>query len=249
MKKILLALSLLVTLSCIIYSCDNDKVKIEEDEQIALSDYKSYEETLKSDLNSLAENLRIQKSNFTNREIVYQSTMEYYGKDSKDFIYFNDEFNSVKVKSGQNSIKLTVYQTKIVQDIENQLQESKSSEEFVAFLDKVFMDIYNDSSIEISEKETLLNYISTYKVSVEFIADNLDVIQIQNGTKSVKASWWSSWGKCASAMLGGATAGGIAGGELGLKVGTLLASPVKGMVIGAVVGAIGGAAGAAAAAC
>ncbi|HEK22317.1 MULTISPECIES: hypothetical protein [unclassified Mucilaginibacter] len=55
--------------------------------------------------------------------------------------------------------------------------------------------------------------------------------------------WWSSWGKCAAGIVGGAGIGGLGGAAAGSAV------PVLGTGAGAVVGVIAGGLSGAAAAC
>lgn len=92
-------------------------------------------------------------------------------------------------------------------------------------------------------------------------------IYLEGKSKIGTRGWWSDWGKCATAIIGGAVTSaavlGIAGAELGAKIGAaggtaaggvgagpgLVGGAAIGAALGAVAGAIGGGLSAAAAAC
>ena len=62
------------------------------------------------------------------------------------------------------------------------------------------------------------------------------------GSSGCNNSWWTSWGKCAAAILGGAGTGGLGGAAVGSAVPGLgtLAGAIAGAISGAFTGAVAG---------
>lgn len=123
-------------------------------------------------------------------------------------------------------------------DIVDQVSSSDSHIDALSFLDNVFNDIDNDNQISSSDKEALLLYISSYRTAIDFMVSN------QGSFKNAQvAAWWSNWGKCAAAIVGGAATGALTG-AIGAS-----AAPGVGTLVGAVLGGIGGGLTAAVASC
>ena len=118
---------------------------------------------------------------------------------------------------------------------------SQSANDEVEYLSKIATlknDIYS-YDLSTSEKEILLNKITFIEEMVNYMSSKyLDSEVIQANAK--KDSWWSSWGKCAAGILGGAGTGALTFGLGGAAVGTVTL-PVVGTVAAGAVGAIGGA--------
>ena len=95
-------------------------------------------------------------------------------------------------------------------------------------------EYFSNQTLETNDKEFILNYIVSYKVSLDFIDNNRDLFG-NTSDKFSKSSWWSSWGKCVAGTLGGAITGALGGAAIGSAV------PVIGTTAGGIVGAVGGA--------
>lgn len=70
----------------------------------------------------------------------------------------------------------------------------------------------------------------------------ISMAHAQSTESDEEESWWDSWGKCATSIIGGAVTGATTLGLAGAAVGTV-ALPVVGTVAGGTVGAVGGAVG------
>jgi hypothetical protein len=181
---------------------------------------------------------------------VIEIAKGHYGVDSKAYKAFEESLFEVQTKVAangrlQDEITLTAVQEAKMIEIINYIGNTSSIDDFILYLDYQFDLIANAPRMLISDKDFLLTYVVGYKASLEFIRDNIDIINagFENPSFGGRVQgWWSDWGKCAAGILGGAVVTGATLGLGGAVVGTV-ALPVVGTVSGAVVGAVAGAIG------
>jgi len=197
---------------------------------------------VKNDLEDIGENLREQKSTFNSQNIVISVAKQHFSDEPKAYDAFltayDKSINNSYFKSGKNSEVINT----VIDDIELGLINSTSSSEFTNFLQAKFDEV-SASEMQFENKDFLLQYIISYKVSVEFINNNLDIITDQNGQLKSTQGWWASWGRCAAGVVGGAGLGALGGGAAGSVI------PVLGTTAGLIVGGIAGGLSGAAASC
>ena len=234
-KKLIYSISLLLIISC----SDSEISENRVDDR-----YAELEKSLTSDYNTLALGLRNKKSDFGNKQSVVAIAQEQYQESPDSYkafiINYEKASNAYTAKTSSDAV-LSVTQKEKIKEITASVSLYNSSAEFKSYLDNQFKQI-SASSIDNTDKDFLLTYIISYKTTVTFLEDNSDLILPNQANSRVekKESWWSSWGKCAAGIVGGAGSVGLGGFLGGAAVGTVTL-PVVGTVSGAVVGGVGGA--------
>jgi len=197
---------------------------------------------VKNDLEDIGENLREQKSTFNSQNIVISVAEQHFLDEPKAYDAFLTAYDKSINNSYLKSVKNSEVINTVIDDIELGLINSTSSSEFANFLQTKFDEV-SASEMQFENKDFLLQYIISYKVSVEFINNNLDIIADQNGQLKSTQGWWDSWGRCAAGIVGGAGLGALGGGAAGSVI------PVLGTTAGLIVGGIAGGLSGAAASC
>lgn len=199
---------------------------------------------MRNDLNLIGNVLRKNSFTFANTEAVKISATYVYNEKPEELNAFLNSYNTSKLKS--KGVNLDVFDSEVlsvINDIEIGLSNSKGFDDFIQFLEIKFDDVFL-SNIERENKEQLLKYIISYKVAMQFIQDNYDILKVNQNLYGLKSDeeggWWENWGRCAAGVLGGAGAGGLTFGLAGAAIGTI-AVPGLGTVSAGLVGAIGGA--------
>lgn len=238
MKKLLKINLLLFIGLLVLTSCSKDDILQPE---FDLARYEQLSKTLEFDLNQIGLHLRDNSSNFSEGKSVVNAAEFHYGKVSDNFNEFLKYFDVKISKNTSTNDDLTDFQKENVEEIIAALSNYSSLSEFQLFLDEKF-EYFSNQTLETNDKEFILNYIVSYKVSLDFIDNNRDLFG-NTSDKFSKSSWWSSWGKCVAGTLGGAITGALGGAAIGSAV------PVIGTTAGGIVGAVGGALTGAAASC
>lgn len=215
----------------------------------SLDKYDKLSTELLSSLNYIADDLRAKKANFDSKDIVEESVKKLY-KNNNDAV---ELFKKYYIQTDNKKSTRKLLSIGVENEIETQLQNSETPEDFLKFLNTKFEEV-NLSNIESSEKDYLLQSLIIYKVSTEFLCKNIDLVnqsevQAKLGTKGVLGGkprsmiWWERWGKCAAGTIGGAGLGALGGMAAGSAV------PVVGTIAGGIAGAIFGGLGGASAGC
>lgn len=191
---------------------------------------------IRDKLNLIGEELRKQNKTFASQKTVMNIVDHHLKEESFYEDFYNNYTVSLEIsksKTASDSLydNLSSDVLEIINLINYDLQASSTPEEFNLYLDELQEEVKH-YAIETSEKEFLLHYINTYSTSVEFMQNNIDVLINEENQKA--SSWWDSWGKCASGIVGNAILGGLSGAGIGTVV------PGVGTTAGAVIGAIGG---------
>jgi hypothetical protein len=199
---------------------------------------KEYEDSLYADLSSIAQGVEQLGEDFSDSATVLQVASNHYN--SSTYSIYEDMYHlgATSPKVEDFSSDYSEFVISKMSDIVDQVSSSDSHIDALSFLDNVFNDIDNDNQISSSDKEALLLYISSYRTAIDFMVSN------QGSFKNAQvAAWWSNWGKCAAAIVGGAATGALTG-AIGAS-----AAPGVGTLVGAVLGGIGGGLTAAVASC
>lgn len=243
--KLLKVISLCALFLLVITSCsDSEKLIVNN---FDISRYSELEKSLTSDYAAFANGLRSRNSNFNDKSSLTAVASEYFGKLTDRYSAFIDTYENVKGKDISritSAHALTGNQKEKIEEIISSIGLFDNSTDFKLYLSDQFKSIA-DSDINSVDKDFLLSYIISYKVTLDFIENNLDLIETEkiNGRVNKEdSSWWKDWGKCAAGIVGSAVTTGATLGLGGAVVGTV-ALPVVGTVSGAVVGAVAGAIG------
>jgi len=253
MKKILYCLMAFL----MIIGCQNNESENVAPE-LSLERYAEFKAQLTASYNHISETLRKSNASFKDVEKVKAIAADYYGSNSdryKSFIAsYETKFAAANGRSTSTSSLTPVQESKML-EIVAQIGVSASADDFVAYLGNQFNEVYYAPTMDVTDKDVLLTYITAYEASIEFLMVNSDVINAEMPNEDEPCDtcpqepdwgrtqgWWDSWGKCAAGILGGAISTGGAGVLAGAAVGTV-ALPVVGTVSGAVVGGIAGAIG------
>jgi len=194
---------------------------------------------LENSLYDIGQNLRKQKSTFSSQNDVVLAAKQHFSDEPKAYHAFLETY--AKSVSGTYK-KSTAYNEVIdavIDEIEVGLINSSSAVNFTNLLEEKFDEI-TISEMHIENKDFLLQYITLYKTSVEFISSNLDIIANQNGVLKSTQGWWSDWGRCAAGILGGTGLGALGGGAAGSVIPVL--GTTAGLIIGGIAGGLSGAA-------
>jgi len=222
MKKII-KITLVLVLNLILLGCSKDDSQVNNLQLIDNSSkitklINGFDETIKS----------IDYSSITNNDKIGAILIENFKKQGL----------SIELYSNKSNTELST----IYKDFESKLNTALSyttKEKYLNHLNVLLEDVKN-SDLIILEKQLLVDKILLTKDFVNWmeILDNSksNKINLSNKTES---GWWSSWGKCAASILGGAITGGVSLGIAGAAVGTVTV-PIIGTVALGVVGAIGG---------
>jgi hypothetical protein len=229
------------------YSCDSTIENGPEQEQkITETNLLDFKNELLSNLNDLGDQLREIDATFDDMGVVraiVENQASYCSMSIKEFDSAIEKLPlGVKTKSAVavEQTCITPYQALKIAEIDRMSNESNSPTEFISSLETLKEEVLLERTSE-SEKQLILILITSQQASVDFINKNQDLFNYrETGLKS--SSWWSSWGKCAASIVGGAITVGTTGLIGGAAVGTIVL-PVVGSVSGAVVGAVGGAIG------
>ena len=218
-------------------SCEKDNSEVRTNE----NDYLKLGLSVKSALENIGKNLREQNSTFINRIDVKIGAKQFFSEESSEYDAF---LNAYDETINGSFLKTTVNNEidPIISDIDGKLINSNSSIEFIDYLEEKFEEV-SVSDIDSENKDVLLKYIISYKTSLEFINDNVDLIANQSGQLKSINGWWNSWGRCAAGIVGGAGLGALTGGAAASVI------PVLGTTAGLIVGGVSGGLSGAAAAC
>lgn len=163
-------------------------------------------------------------------------------KENADVSNFNSSFKKFQYKTVKGSDYVENKITEILSTSPSETEAIKSFENLI--LDKNVA--FSDKIDFISMKETIM-YLS---VSNSYLETNYITSHSGKGAQRCN-SWWSSWGKCATGIIGGWITGAIGGcaglGGVGAAAGAIVGpegvpiGAVAGCVVGGIVGEIGGA--------
>jgi len=240
MKNLFKNSLLLLTGLLIVTSCTEEATLTQP--ELSLARYEQLSKTLENDFNQVASQLRDRNSNFSDKGSVVNAAEILYGKESDGFSAFLNSFNNVSSSNGRVNNELTTFQQQSVEGIISALSDYSSLSEFQLFLDERF-EYFSNQTLDTNDKDFILMYIVSYKVSLDFVANNLDLFSSASSENGRVQGWWSSWGKCAAGIVGGAGLGALGGAAAGSVI------PLLGTVAGGIVGGISGGLSGAAAAC
>jgi len=238
MKKLIYGISFLAIIGITIIGCkkenfnptsntSSNNTTIDKDNLDNESKYAELESLINNDLNQIAQELRSKKSNFNSQSDVTSAAESLYSNNNEILTSFISNYsNTINHQNTKNGYSDNV--TNVINEIEINLNNSTDPLSFITFLETKFNEI-EASNLKDDEKDLLLQYIVIYKASITFMGNNQDLISTDQ-----KAGWWSSWGKCAASIVGGAAIGGLGGAAAGSVV------PGIGTVAGGIVGVIGG---------
>lgn len=236
-----LKLFALIVAGIVAVSC-NPKKEIEETPKIDRSPYEKFERHLLNDLNQLGDEIRNRRATIDNYEIVESGAIRVFGRDSEgSSAFFKNYRNSLQKSSSINLDEYHPEVLSVIQEIEERIIYCTGSNDFVGYLNKKFDEVYL-SDFQVENKQKLLGFISSYKVAIQFIDSNQDILTDSADFSDLKGAlkWWNDWGRCAAGILGGAGTGALSFGLAGAAIGTI-AVPLVGTVSAGVVGAVGGA--------
>jgi len=204
-------------------------------------EYEDLEILLKTGLNKIGENLRCKKTTFNSKNDVIAAAKQYFKNSPEAYEAFLKAYNGNSTNSDAGKLETNAFIDSVINDIEIERITSESPEKFISFLQTEFEQVVK-SEVQFDNKELLLEYIISYKVAIEFISHNLDIVGDSYGQNKAPG-WWDSWGKCAAGIIGGAGLGGLTGAAAASVI------PGIGTVAGGVIGGISGALTGAATAC
>jgi hypothetical protein len=237
-SKLIVAVMVIIGITAFL-SCQKEESNSELNNE---NKYSELALMLKNDLEDIGQNLREQKSTFSSQDIVISAAEQQFSDDPKAYdaflIAYDKAINNSYLKSTVNNEVINT----VIDEIEVGLINSSGSNEFINFLQSKFDEV-STSQMQIENKDFLLQYIVSYKISIEFINNNLDIIAYQNSQLKSTQGWWGSWGRCAAGIVGGAGLGALGGGAAGSVI------PVLGTTAGLIVGGIAGGLSGAAASC
>lgn len=235
----LIALIMMMIGTNIFTSCNKDETISEPEIQTNYSDLAML---VKNGLEDIGNNLRKENTTFSSQSVVTLAAEQHFSDDPTAHNAFSMAYDEVTNSSNLKSAANDEVINSVVEEIEVGLINSNSSSEFVDFLQSKFDEI-SESEIQLEKKDLILQYITAYKTSIEYISDNVDVIAQDGQLKSVQAKWWDSWGRCAAGIVGGAGLGALTGGAAASVI------PVLGTTAGLIIGGVAGGLSGAAAAC
>jgi len=240
MKKLLKTSLLIIVGLLVVTSCNEETSLIQP--ELDLTRYEQLSKTLENDFNQVASQLRKSNSDFSDSRSVMNAAEVHYGKTSTEFTTFLNSFNNVSSSYGRANNELTAFQQQSVEGIVSALSDNSSLSEFQLFLDERF-EYFSNQTLDANDKNFILTYIVSYKVSLDFVANNLDLFSPESTVNGRVQGWWSDWGKCAAGIVGGAGLGALGGAAAGSVI------PVLGTLAGGIIGGISGGLSGAAAAC
>lgn len=237
MKRIIVGI-VLISLSIVTFtSCEKTNTQKSDN----TSQYLKLASSVAKGLNAIGDNLRTVNKTYNSEEAVLNSAKQLCGENSNEFNAFLSEYKDVQLKS---SLLSTGFNNKEINDelnrIKKALENSESPTNFIGFLKSEFDNVNANNNLKPENKDFLLKFIVTYQVSVEYLSNNLELVVPTNniivGEKSSLQiqSWWTSWGRCAAGILGGAGLGALTGAGTGSVV------PGLGTTAGAIIGGIAG---------
>ena len=259
MKTKLFLISMILFFGAAIFVGCNKQEDSASFPNLNMKKYTQLSSIISTHLNQIAENLRSENSNFTEQAAVIESAKKVFGTDDQEYSSFLDSYNKtiilqqlklkekVKACTIPDSIwnKLSSEQQIIIRNIFDSLTNSSNLDNFTNYLEKQYSDIPNDNKLTNNEKDFMLSYLTGYIASINFIENNIDLVKSSTqfiGFKNT-LNWWSSWGKCAAGIVGGAIIGGLTGAAAASVI------PGLGTTAGCIIGGIGGGLSGAAAAC
>jgi hypothetical protein len=123
--------------------------------------------------------------------------------------------------------------TVLLREFNNNVQASASFEDFL----RALTTFENGASrLNSLERPRVLKYIKEILEIMMLLVDELQYYPYCCDYLDLDArSWWDKWGKCAAAILGGASSGALGGAAIGTA-----AVPAIGTIVGGVVGGISG---------
>jgi len=235
MKKVVYGVLFLAVVGTTIIGCQ--KESINPTSNVTANDNSKYvelESLLKNDLDRIAQELRSKKSNFDSQSDVIAAAENLYSKNDEALTSFFSNYNSaINHQNPKNGYSTDV--TNVIDEIEENVNNSNDAASFIASLDEKFNEIAV-SNLQPEDKDLLLQYIVSYKTAITFIDNNQDLVI----SSDQKVGWWSSWGKCAAAIVGGAGLGALGGAAAGAPVALIGAIP--GAIAGGIFGGLSGAA-------
>jgi len=193
MKTKTLTLSAIFCLGLIFQGCEkesddligsNTKGNYSKEKDInnkSLNEYDQLSLEITNSLNFVADELSLISSSFDDEEDVLASFENYYEGCDSCYQTFLDGFNNI---DNQGTLNSDIAQ--VITEIETGLSISNSSNDFVDFLDNKF-DETLQSGLSTNDKNFLLNYITSYKASVQFISNNRILI---HPTEPLVEGWW-----------------------------------------------------------
>jgi len=237
-SKLMIAVLVILGITAFM-SCEKEKsnseIKIE-------NKYSELALLVSNDLENIGQILREQKFTFSSQDIVISAAELHFSDEPEAYDAFVTAYDkSIKNSYLKSTVNNEVINT-VIDEIEVGLINSSGSNEFINFL-QVKFDEVSTSDMQLENKDFLLQYIVSYKTSIEFINNNLDIIVDQNIQLKSTKGWWDSWGRCAAGIVGGAGLGALGGGAAGSVI------PVLGTTAGLIVGGIAGGLSGAAASC
>tara|TARA_B110000259_G_C13958647_1_gene379742 strand:+ start:237 stop:953 length:717 start_codon:yes stop_codon:yes gene_type:complete len=228
-----------IILSLTFFACSEDDNKLEETQLVDNS------ETIAKLINSFD---LVVKQSVANPKLSDEKLDELFIEESKRSGLNILETNVENISAKSNSNDLTFsneYQT-FSNEIEN-ADNFSTKEEFKNNLTDLNTRVLN-SDILIAEKQLLIDNIGFMIAFVDWMG-TLENNQSAKSSLEFKCDgWWSCWGKCTSAVIGGGLTGGLGGCGIGAAAGLGILS-IPGCGVGAIIGGIGGALTGAAAVC
>lgn len=240
MKKLKTILLLIVTLITI--SCNDSGIAPKAD--LDLTRYSALRQTLVKDYDALSTGLRSANSKIGNESTILNIAGTHYGKSSNEYSFFINSYSNLRNSSNNRLASfgsLSQAQKERIQQIIESINEFGSLSDYQTYLDSQFNAIVAED-LSLTDKDFLLTYIVSYKVTLDFVENNSDLLASTNQVNGRTQGWWDDWGKCAAGIVGSAITTGATLGLGGAAVGTV-ALPVVGTVSGAAVGAVAGAIG------
>lgn len=203
--------------------------------------YETLGQVLEQDLSKVGSLLRDKNSTFSNKSDVLNAATAYYGKESEAFASFKNSFAKISTSNLREANELTDFQQIAANEIIESVYSFSSLEKFKESLDVKFSG-YHTMDLAEEDKEFILSFITIYKASLEFLAENPDLF-LEQSADGRRLGWWEDWGKCAAGTIGGAGLGALGGAAAGSAV------PVLGTTAGGIIGGISGGLSGAAASC
>ncbi len=235
MKKSFIGI-IILSMSLIAFSaCEKTKDQATDSKQ-----YLELASAVTKGLTDIGNNLLVEKKTFNSKEDVIKSAKLFFGDNSQSYNAFLSEYNNAQLKTTLVSSSFTDPEiNNEINKISQALQNSEDPSSFIKFLKNEFDNVKANNNLQPENKDFLLKFIVTYQVSIEYLSNNLELVASTNGIVGEKSSlqiesWWTSWGKCAAGILGGAGLGALTG----LAAGSVV--PALGTTAGAIIGGVAG---------
>ncbi|KYG78342.1 hypothetical protein AWW68_06130 [Roseivirga spongicola] len=269
MKRLPLNLILSLLLLFSVVNCEDRQ----EDEPIILNkeNYQAFADIYSQNLNTIASRLRAASSTFADSKSVIsvvennleEDVIASFRNNYVNYISDNDRSSTEGGSTQQFNLEnLSEIRREYVQEILGSVENYNNPEDYIAWLDNKFHEIYDSEDLELEDKDFLLTYITVYNISLSFLIDNPDLIpQTTNGESAVSPfhlndprsgfrDWLDRNLKCVAGVAGSAITVGLGGcAALGQTLGGVgvLGGPAgaasgfaTGCIIGGAIGAIGG---------